>query len=121
MFKDFTGVGAGPHMDAVRRWVKDGVAPIETDEARAAVEDLSDNEVRARLHFRIATHARRAGDKATAGRHFDAAVQLAPDDFTIWRASLPLNDGDPFGEEFFTIYQQWQEAGSPYHGLAGMK
>ena len=121
MFKDFTGVDAGPHMDALRRWVKDGIAPISTEDARAAVADLSDDEVRARLHFRIAAHVRRAGDTATAARHFDAAAALAPDDFTIRRAALPLNGGDPFGQEFFTFYQQWQDAGSPYHGLAGMK
>ena len=120
MFKDFTGVGAGPHMDALRRWVKEGAAPIDATDARGAVADLSDDELRARLHFRIGAHARRTGDTATAGRHFDTAVALAPDDFTIWRAAMPLNGGDPFGEDFFTSYQRWQEAGSPYHGLAGM-
>jgi hypothetical protein len=30
---------------------------------------------------------------------------------------LPLTGGDPFGQEFFDIYTEWQEAGSPYHGL----
>jgi hypothetical protein len=25
---------------------------------------------------------------------------------------------DPFGQTFFTFYEQWQEAGSPYHGLS---
>src|SRR5438132_5850593 len=51
-FKDFTGVEAGPHMDLIRKWVVDGVEPV-VDNARDAVGDLSDDEVRARLHFRI--------------------------------------------------------------------
>jgi hypothetical protein len=118
MFKDFTGVEAGPHMDAVRRWVRHGEVPIVADDARRAVTDLSDEEVLARLHFRVAAQARRQGDEATARRHFERAGELAPNDFTIRRATMPLVGGDPFGQEFFDLYQEWQQAGSPYHGLA---
>jgi hypothetical protein len=118
MFKDFTGVEAGPHMDAVRRWVRHGEVPIVPDDARRAVADLTGEEVLARLHFRVAAQARRQGDGATALRHFERAGQLAPNDFTIRRATMPLVGGDPFGQEFFDLYQEWQQAGSPYHGLA---
>jgi hypothetical protein len=41
-------------------------------------------------------------------------------DFTIRRAALPLVGGDPFGEDFFGMYAEWQEAGSPFHGLPSM-
>jgi peroxiredoxin len=122
LFVDFTGVSAGPHLDMVRRWVRDGEAPADGDDARAAVEDLSDDELLARLHFRVAAAARRRGDGArgdedTARRHFDAAVALAPYDFTVRRAAMPLTGRDPFGQEFFAWYQEWQDAGMPYHGL----
>jgi hypothetical protein len=120
MFKDFTGVGAGPHLDAVRRWVREGVVDIDADTARAAVPDLSDDEVRARLHFRIGAAARRAGDDATARANLERAVELAPDDLTIWRAAMPLLGDDPFGEPFFAKFQAWQERGSPFHGLAAL-
>ncbi len=116
-FKDFTGVEAGPHLDAVRRWVRGGELPIAADEARRAVGDLSGDEVQARLHFRVAAQARRQGDEVTARRHFALAGELAPNDFTIRRATMPLVGGDPFGQEFFDLYQEWQRAGSPYHGL----
>jgi hypothetical protein len=86
MFKDFTGVEAAPHMDAVRRWVIDGEVPITAAEARTAVTDLSEDEIRSRLHFRIATQARRRGDDETARRHFERAGELAPFDWTIRRA-----------------------------------
>ena len=118
MFKDFTGVEAAPHMEAVKRWVRGAEPPIAPDEARRAVGDLSADEVLARLHFRVAVQARHRGDQATARRHFERAGELAPNDFTIRRASMPLVGEDPFGQKFFDLYQQWQGAGSPYHGLS---
>lgn len=118
-FKDFTGVSAGPHLDLVRKWVLDGSEPMSAADARDAVGDLSDEEVRARLHFRIATHARRLGDEASAARHFARAGELAPHDWTIRRATLPLIGDDPFGENFFKLYEEWDEAGRPYHGIPG--
>jgi len=118
-FKDFTGVSAEPHLAAVRRWVIDGVEPLPADEAHGAVGDLSEDEVAARLHFRIAAEARRAGDAETARRHFDDAVALAPHDWTIRRAAMPLVGDDPFGERFFAMYQEWEQAGRPYHGIPG--
>jgi hypothetical protein len=105
-------------MDAVRRWVNDGDEPISHDAARAAVAALSDDEVLARLHFRVAAEALRHGDETTARRHFEAATALAPYDFTIRRAAMPLLGDDPFGPTFFAFWEQWQEAGSPYHGLS---
>jgi hypothetical protein len=116
-FKDFTGVDAAPHLDAVRRWVIEGEVPLAADELRDAVGDLSEDEVLARLHFRIAAQARRAGDPDTARRHFQDAAALAPHDWTIRRAAMPLVGDDPFGDKFFAMYQEWERAGRPYHGL----
>jgi len=118
-FKQYTGVESGPHLDAVRRWVRTGELPMSAEAARGAVADLTDDEVAARLHFRIAAEARRQGRADVAGRHFEVAAALAPDDFTIRRAAMPLTGADPFGPEFMAIYSTWLEAGSPYHGLPG--
>jgi hypothetical protein len=120
MFAEFTGAQSGPHLDAVRAWVRHGTASITADDARAAVPDLSDDEVRARLHFRVATEARRRGDDDTARRHFVRAGELAPNDFTIRRAAMPLMGEDPFGQDFMALFQEWQDAGSPFHGLPPM-
>ena len=121
LFKDFTGVEAGPHNDLVRHWVHDDVEPTASQSPPDAVGDLSDDEVLARLHFRVAVHARRAGGDETERRHFDLAGELAPHDFTIRRAALPLVGDDPFGEKFFAIYGEWEAAGMPYHGLPGVQ
>ena len=117
MFKEFTGVDAGPHLDLVREWVYSGVEPETATIGSEAVADLSDDEVLARLHFRVVVHARRAGNLETAARHFARAGALAPDDFTIRRAALPLTGDDPFGAAFFTIYEEWEARGNQYHGL----
>jgi hypothetical protein len=97
--------------------VRSGVAPIGREQAAGAVEDLTDDELRARLHFRMGLHAQRSGDDSLANIHFDRAIELAPLDFTIARAVLPRRGEDPFGENFFELYGRWQAAGSPYHGI----
>jgi peroxiredoxin len=117
LFVGFTGVSAGPHLDSVRRWVRHGVVPLTGDEARQAVGDLSEEEVLARLHFRVAAEAHRRGDLDTTRRHVATASALAPDDLTIWRAGMPLIGEDPFGDDFLARYEEWKQRGMPYHGL----
>jgi peroxiredoxin len=119
-FKEFTGAESGPHLDAVRAGVRDGTTTRSEGAARAAVPDLSDDEVLARLHFRIGVELRRRGDDAGARRHLERAGELAPMDFTVRRAAMPLLGGDPFGPEFMDLFAEWQAAGSPFHGLPPM-
>jgi hypothetical protein len=114
MFVDFTGVRPDEHMDQIRAWVRDGVVPADAD---YAVADLEPEEVQARLAFRIAAHLRRIGDEEHAGAWFDRAAELAPMDFTVRRAAMPLQDVDPFGDAFFELFGEWRAAGSPYHGV----
>jgi hypothetical protein len=116
MFIDFHNQPSEPFKDLVRQWVRTGEVDLDESELSGAVEDLSDDEIDARLHFRMAAHLRRIGNVA-AEEHFAKAVELASLDFTISRASMPLTGADPFGEEFFALYERWAEAGSPFHGL----
>lgn len=116
-FKDFHGIDADAQLNAIRRWVTDGETMISTDEAAGAVEDLTADEERGKLHFRLATHLRNAGDDVGSERNFETACELAPHDWTIRRASMPLRGGDPFGAEFFELVSEYNEAGRPYHGI----
>jgi peroxiredoxin len=117
LFTDFTGVASGPHLDQIRRWARQGEIPVATDEARDAVGDLSEDEVLARLHFRVAAEAHRQGDQEATGRHVAIASVLAPDDLTVWRAGMPLVGEDPFGDTFLAKYDEWKQRGMPYNGL----
>ena len=120
LFADFTGIEAGPHLDAVRDWVLEGNVPMSTEDAAGVVADLSEDEVLARLHFRIAAFAHGRGDEAATRRHVDRAGELAPDDLAIWRAAMPLVGEDPFGPAFLERYESWLARGSPAHGLPPM-
>tara|TARA_B100000519_G_scaffold202041_1_gene219227 strand:+ start:798 stop:1328 length:531 start_codon:yes stop_codon:yes gene_type:complete len=113
-FSEITGISREGHMEQVREWVKEEILPKD---ASFTIDDLSEEEVQARLHFRLAVHFRRNNMLNESEKHFDFAADLAPLDFTIVRASMPLRGGDPFGEEFFELYQKYQDAGSPFHGI----
>lgn len=116
-FADFTGVAADAHLEAIRAWVRDGVVPFVAEEE---VADLSEDEVVARLHFRIGAELARRGDAEGAANHFDVASALAPYDWTVRRAAMPLSGRDPFGQEFLDLYDQWQADGAPYHGITAL-
>ncbi|MBL90118.1 MAG: thioredoxin family protein [Actinobacteria bacterium] len=113
-FSELTGILCADHMNQVKAWVKDGELPEDAD---YVVEDFNIDEINARLHFRIAVNALRGGLSEVSEHHFERAEELAPLDFTIARASMPLRGGNPFGEEFFDLYERYQKAGSPYHGI----
>lgn len=114
-FVDFHGVPAGPHLDAIRHWVRTGDAGA-SDAPAADEMDLTDEEVTARLLFRIGAHLARVGRSEEAAERLARATELAPLDFTVARAAMPLTGRDPFGEEFLALYDDWVAAGSPYHG-----
>ena len=125
-FVDFHGVPAGPHLDAIRSWVRHGDVPLAAATtthpgadagAAPAVADLSDDEITARLLFRIGAHLVRDGRADEAASRLARATELAPLDFTVARAAMPLTGRDPFGDEFLKLYDDWIAAGSPYHGL----
>jgi len=120
-FADFTGADSTPHKELVRRWVRHGDLPMAPREARNAVADLSDDEVLARLHFRIAAEAHRRGDADTTRAHVLRAGELAPDDLTVWRAGMPLIGEDPFGQGFLDRYDAWRAKGSPAHSMPSVR
>jgi len=117
-FAEYTGIKSAEQLAVVRSWVVDDTRMVTAEQAKQAVGDLSDDEQAARLHFRMAAHLRRLGDTSGADRNFDRAAELAPHDWTIRRAMMPLRGGDPFGDEFFELAAEYQAAGRPFHGIA---
>lgn len=106
-FQEFTKVASGDHHDALRRWVRDGTVP----ETPAPADDADLRTARAER--RLAAWLHRHGETEAAERHFAAAVAKAPLDFTIRRSSMPMRGQDPFGTEFFELWEEWNDAGRP--------
>ncbi len=112
-FKEFTKIDSGRHHEALRRWVRDDVAPL-SDEERLARQRLPTPELQAaRAERRLAVHLLREGRADLAERHFARALDLAPDDWTIQRGTMPLRGEDPFGQEFFDFMTAWEARGRP--------
>ena len=95
-------------------WVRTATMPITADDARDAVGDLTDDEIRARLHFRIAAHARRNGDDATARRHFVRGGRARTASTSrsggrrcrSWAATRSARSS-------WSCIQEWKDAGQP--------
>jgi peroxiredoxin len=119
-FIDFHGIDSTPHLDALRRWVLDGELPLAPDQVRDNLPSTNDDVQLARTHFRLAVELRRRGATEAASRHFTAADALAPFDFTIRRAAMPLQGIDPMvSEEFFALFGDFEAAGKPDYGFSG--
>ena len=121
MFAEFTGAYAGPHLDALRSWVRDGT-----------VVDL-----RRRRPCRGPRPVRRRGPRPAAlpGRHRSPATgrrrrprvvtSCGPASSRRWTSpsgAPPCRSwaAIPFGQDFMELYQEWNDAGSPFHGLPPM-
>ena len=115
-FIEFHGVPAGPHLEALERWVIEGEVPFADEQGVRAAQALpTDDDQQARAEFRLALSLYRRGETEAAERHFTEAGRLAPWDFTIRRGSMPLRGQDPFGEPFFELYTEWEKVGRPYY------
>jgi peroxiredoxin len=113
MFKVFTNIDSSVHHDQLRRWVRDGELPEDAADVRAAQPLPTEEQQRARLERRVGAHLARTGRNDAAERHFTAAAELAPMDWTIRRGTLPLRGDDPFGPTFFDFVEEWEAAGKP--------
>jgi peroxiredoxin len=112
-WREFTSVDSSVHHDQLREWVRTGTLP---DDESAVSEHMASESPRlqqARAERRLGAWLARNGHESTALAHFERALELAPLDFTIVRGTMPLRDKDPFGEEFFAFWEEWEAAGRP--------
>lgn len=112
-FFQFTGKRSAPFLAAVRAWVNEGKVAATRADARAQLLLPSPEQQLARAEWLLAWHLHRSGRTAAAEPHFQRAAELAPHDWTIRRASMPIRGVDPMGPKFFELYEEWKAAGSP--------
>ena len=112
MFKEFTGAESGPHLEALRAWVRDGTVPMtDADAARPRCPTSPTTRCWRGSTSGWVSRPVVGGDDAGSRRHLERAGELAPLDFTIRRAAMPLLGGDPFGGEFMELYGEWKRPG----------
>ncbi len=114
-FRQYTGVDAAVHHDALRRWVVEGEEPDRELMAKWSQPEAED-QAAARAHRRVAAYLHRVGRDDLATVHFSRAEALAPFDWTIRRGSMPLKGADPFGSELISFWEEWDAAGKPTYG-----
>jgi len=115
-FAHMTGVTSGPHLDAIRAWVKTGALPFGSDaDVRARQVLPTADEQLARAEYTLAWFLHRQGRTEAAERHFLRAGELAPHDWTIRRGSMPIRGLDPMGEALMPLWSEWVAAGLPYY------
>ena len=112
-FIDFTKIQSALHHDALRQWVIDDVVPMSDAELDARRRPPSAALQLARAERRLAMHLLRRGFTDAGHAHLDRALELAPDDWTIQRGSMPVRGQDPFGQDFMDFYQRWEKSGRP--------
>jgi len=113
-WRDYTGVDASTHHDALRKWVIDG--DIDNSLMKHWSQPNAVDAGLARAHRRVAAWLHRHGRDDLAKDHFEQAAQLAPMDWTIRRGSMPLQGEDPFGQPLMDFWQEWEGAGKPGYG-----
>jgi hypothetical protein len=102
-FRALTGKSSGVYLDLIRAWVRDGSGALADDEVRAHQLVPTAESQHARAERALAWYLHESGREDAALPHFERAAQLAPQDWTIRRGSLPIRGLDPFGENFFAL------------------
>lgn len=122
LFQAFHGQDCAPHLAALGRWVRAGELPMPAEAVRAGQLLPTREEARARAEFTLAWHLHQKGCTQAAERHFERAGALAPYDWTIRRAALPIRGRDPMGADFLPLWEEWQASGRPtYATLAARR
>ncbi len=97
------------YLDALRDWIRNGEASpyaLSEDAVRARMERPDPTVLAAHAHFRLGQFLLVQGREAEARTHLDAAKELHPESWAIWRqASAKLENGIAAGPEFMARVQ----------------
>jgi peroxiredoxin len=115
LFREMNGLDSSASYDLLRRWVRDGDAGLRADQVRDHLRVPTAEERRARAHARLAVWLARRERPEAARRHLDTAAALAPHDLAIRRGLMTLTGQDPFGDAYFAMREELEQAGVPIY------
>ncbi|WP_066362864.1 TlpA disulfide reductase family protein [Herbidospora mongoliensis] len=110
-FRAMNGLSSEAAVAALRHWALTGESAASGQGLRRSTEE----ERTARLHARIAAWAFREGRPDQARHHLTVAAELAPHDVAIRRGLMPLDGVDPFGDAYFALRSELENAGIPVY------
>jgi hypothetical protein len=105
-FTQFHGKKSAPYLEMIRAWVREGAGALSAGEVRENRLSPTAESQLARAERRLASHLNEHGREEAAERHFARACELAPQDWTIRRGSMPMRGMNPFGPEFFALAEE---------------
>lgn len=115
-FRELHGIDSERHKRAIRAWAHDGTVDVDIDRVRELTALPSAQDELARAEFALARHLAVDRHNADAAEpHFQRAAELAPDDWTIRRGSLPMRGRDPNGPDWYEAVQERAKAGQHYY------
>lgn len=104
------------HKEAIRAWAREGRVDLDPECLTELTEVPTNDDELARAEFAVARYlALELGRRDVAEAHFRRAAELAPDDWTIRRGSLPLRGLDPDGPDWYEAVQERAAAGHHYY------
>ena len=116
------GLDCEPHLAALQRWVREGIADMSQADIDAEQLAPTWDEQMARAEFALGWRLYQLGRSEAASAAFDRAEKLSPLDWTIRRGSMRLRGQNPFGDEFGRAWSEWDELGRPdYAALAAAR
>ncbi|WSP43057.1 TlpA family protein disulfide reductase [Streptomyces sp. NBC_01244] len=119
LFRELSGLDSGAALAALDRWVLTGESGLSGEDVTRHTRRATATQQSARTEAALALWLHRAGRAAEAERHFARAEQLAPEDLTIWRGTMPLRGVDPMGDTYFAKRSALTEAGIPIYRPLG--
>ncbi|MCJ0871973.1 TlpA disulfide reductase family protein [Streptomyces sp. AP-93] len=119
LFRELSGLDSGAALVALDRWVLTGDSGLSDEDVTRHTRRATAGQQQARTEAALALWLHRGGRATEAERHFARAEQLAPQDLTIWRGTMPLRGLDPMGDEYFAKRTALTEAGIPIYRPLG--
>ncbi|MGW5397605.1 redoxin domain-containing protein [Streptomyces sp. NPDC003952] len=119
LFRELSGLDSGAALAALDRWVLTGHSGLSEEDVARHTRRATAAQQEARTEAALGLWLHRDGRTAEAEAHFARAEELAPEDLTIWRGTMPLRGVDPMGDEYFAKRTALTEAGIPIYRPLG--